>query len=67
VITNIYTENAGIATPNAITLVQCTPDHWTSMPNVVGNFDKLKMSGWLCPPIGAQYELVGKYTSDFYK
>lgn len=37
------------------------------MPDFLANFDKLQVSGWLCPPIGAQYDIVGKYTSDFYK
>jgi hypothetical protein len=63
----VYVEEAGVNTPITIDLVQCTKEHWSSMPDVVKNFDKLQMSGWLCPPIGAEYEIFGKYTSDFYK
>jgi hypothetical protein len=60
-------ENAGISNPVKIDLVQCTMGHWASMPDLLKNFDKLQVGGWLCPPIGAQYDIMGKYTSDLYK
>jgi len=31
---------------------------------VLKSFDKLQISYWLCPPIGASYDIYGKYTSD---
>jgi hypothetical protein len=33
----------------------------------VHNFDKLEISGWLCPPIGSKYEIFGKYSSEKYQ
>lgn len=49
----IYVEEAGVATKIDFNLVQCTKEHWSSMPNMVDNFDKLQISGWLCPPINS--------------
>jgi hypothetical protein len=46
-------QKAGVSDPYNIELVQCTPEHWTSLPSVLKNFDTLEMSGWLCPVIGA--------------
>lgn len=37
------------------------------MPEVLKNFDKLRMSGWLCPPIGYSFDLYGKYSADIYQ
>lgn len=54
-IPQIYVERAGVNDPIGLTLVQCTKEHWASMPDLVKNFDALKISGWLCPPIGAEF------------
>jgi hypothetical protein len=37
------------------------------MPDVLAKFDQLKISRWLCPPIGAEYNIMGKLTSDDYQ
>lgn len=63
----LFIGGSGSQVPVQLSLVQCTREHWASMPEVVANFDKLRMSGWLCPPLGAQYDIVGKLTSDLYQ
>lgn len=50
-----YASNAGVGDPISLPLESCTKEHWSSMPDVVNNFDKLGMSGWMCPPIGSHY------------
>lgn len=34
------------------------------MGNVLQNFEKLQVGKWLCPRIGANFQLQGKFTSD---
>jgi hypothetical protein len=67
VLLHLDVEHAGISTPVPVDLVACTREHWASMPDLVGNFEKLQVGGWLCPAIGSQYDIRGKYTSDLYQ
>jgi hypothetical protein len=64
---SLFTGGGGYQVPTQVHLVQCTREHWASMPDLLTKFDKLKMSGWLCPPIGAEYDILGKLTSDNYQ
>jgi hypothetical protein len=36
------------------------------MPEVVEGFDMLNVGNWLCPPIGLNIEIFGKYSSSVY-
>lgn len=67
VVAKLYTEEAGWATTTDLPLVQCTKEHWAKFPSVLKNFDKLQMPYWMCPPIGASYDLFGKYSADHYQ
>lgn len=67
VVSVFYYEEYGISTTIDMPLVQCTHEHWSSMPELVNNFDKLQISGWLCPPLGSKYEIFGKYSSEKYQ
>jgi hypothetical protein len=64
---SLFIGGGGSQVPLQLNLVQCTKEHWASMPDVVGKFDKLRMSAWLCPPIGAEYNIIGKLTSEKYQ
>lgn len=35
---SLYAENAGVGDPITLPLVQCTRDHWVSLPDVIANF-----------------------------
>jgi hypothetical protein len=47
-------------------LEACTKEHWAMLPEIVSNFDRLKVGNWLCPTIGTIINLQGKYTSETY-
>ena len=67
VVAKLYTEQAGWANTTDLPLVQCTREHWSEYPDVLKNFDKLQIGYWMCPPIGASYDLFGKYSADHYQ
>lgn len=67
VVATFTSENPITSNTTVIDLVECTHEHWSSIPEVTKNFDKLHVGDWLCPHIGDSFEIVGKYTSDYYK
>jgi hypothetical protein len=54
-VATLFTEELSQTNTSHLPLVQCTPEHWEYWPDVKAKFDKLSMSGWMCPPIGSSY------------
>ena len=49
-------------------LVQCERSQWTNVNETFGDvFDRLDLSKWLCPKNKTEFELQGKYTSEYFK
>lgn len=44
----------------------CNDQHWSMLPDLVDNKDKLKYSTWLCPPLGSQFTIQGGFFSNNY-
>lgn len=51
----LFTEHVGQANTTNLPLEECTKEHWKDFPDIIGKFDKLGMSGWLCPPKNFSY------------
>jgi len=46
-----------------IDLVQCTPEHFRQTEHINNNFDTMRGSRKLCPPLNSSMTISGKYAS----
>lgn len=49
--------------PRFVDMVPCTSQHFSLTDDIRKNTANLGIESWLCPPIGYNFSLKGKYTS----
>lgn len=67
VLTGLYSGEAGQFAYKELELVPCTREHWASLPDLVKNFDSQGIAFWMCPPLGASFDIYGKLTSENFQ
>ena len=49
-----------------VPLAACRREDWAVNDDVLGNFDRMNGSNWLCPNFNSSFFIEGKWTSDHF-
>lgn len=49
-----------------IPLSTCRREDWALNEAILGNFDRMKATNWLCPDVNSRFEVAGKWASDIF-
>jgi len=47
-----------------VPLSMCRREDWAVNDDILGNFDRMNATNWLCPSINSSFFIEGKWTSD---
>lgn len=62
-----YLSGTHEGTPKYVEMVPCTSQHFSVTDEIQQNTAGLDMYTWLCPPLGYNFNVKGKFTSDVMK
>ena len=64
VMTQKIFKNKTFIANNEVPMTVCNRSDWNLTSNILGNFDRMNATNWLCPDTKSDFFVEGKWTSD---